>query len=159
MGVQFEYECIHHWQILYNFINSFLRPEWKLFSYSWIWFYSISVTLTGTKHAFGYILILMAATIKGNLFIFICFSFDQQIYLNKPFFVSKKKKKKKQKKCHFNHVIEPDVRVHLVVRIVVPAMPNIPEPGLVPKTNDSIHKYARIEDPTPASLTKLSQLA
>jgi len=42
-------------------------------------------------------------------------------------------------------------------RIVVPAEPDVPEPGLAPQADDAIHQDEGVEYPPPSCFTKLLQ--
>lgn len=50
---------------------------------------------------------------------------------------------------HGNHVIPPDVIVHRLVRIAVPAMLHIPEPRFIPQHNAAVHETVRVVDAAP----------
>jgi len=54
-----------------------------------------------------------------------------------------------------HHVVHPDISVHLVVRVVVPAVPDIPEPGFTPEAEEPVDKDTRVEHPSPSCLAEL----
>ena len=46
------------------------------------------------------------------------------------------------------HVVPPDPLVHLVVWVIIPTIPNVPEPGPVPQACSAKHQDEGIEDPS-----------
>ena len=53
------------------------------------------------------------------------------------------------------HIVEPDVPADGVVRILLPAGPCVPQPGLVEQDPDPTDEAARVEEEPPAALAKL----
>ena len=53
------------------------------------------------------------------------------------------------------HIVEPDVPADGVVRILLPAGPSVPQPGLVEQDPDPADEAARVEEEPPAALAKL----
>ena len=53
------------------------------------------------------------------------------------------------------HVVEPDVPAHCVVRVLLPARPSVPQPGLVKEDQEAAEEAAGVEEESPASLAKL----
>jgi hypothetical protein len=53
-------------------------------------------------------------------------------------------------KAEFDHVVPPDVIVDWVVRVVVPAVLDVPSPGLVPQHVQAVEEYDSVVQPTPS---------
>ena len=53
------------------------------------------------------------------------------------------------------HIVEPDVPADGVVRILLPAGPGVPQPGLVEQDPDPADEATRVKEEPPAALAKL----
>ena len=52
--------------------------------------------------------------------------------------------------AHLDHVVPPDVVVDGVMRVVVPAVLDVPHPGLAPKNVEAVEEDAGVEKPAPS---------
>ena len=80
-------------------------------------------------------------------------SFHQKNYL--PLHIKELCDEQRPVKRQFYHVVPPYTLVHVVIRVVPPAVQHAPGPWLVPHDVDAHQVNKKVEGPSPPSFTKL----